>query len=154
MKILNSRRRLVTGVSAALLLLPATGKPKESWASEEDIDQPNEQSESAFIRRAFEMRDLATANGDQGFGGIVVRDGLIVGQAPSRVVTNNDPTAHAEIEAIRDAAKRLNSRRLDGCILYSSFRPCPMCESAAYWAGIARMVSGANATDGGAPHLC
>jgi tRNA(Arg) A34 adenosine deaminase TadA len=74
-----------------------------------------------------------------------------VGSAPSRVVTRTDPTAHAEMEAIRDAAQRLRSRDLVGCVLVSSSRPCRMCETAAMWAGISRMVYGESMTDGGAP---
>jgi tRNA(Arg) A34 adenosine deaminase TadA len=57
----------------------------------------------------------------------VVRAGLIVGQSPSHVVLHQDPTAHAEMEAIRDAARRLGTRNLSGCTLYSSSPPCPMC---------------------------
>ena len=76
---------------------------------------------------------------------------LIVGAAPSRVVTANDPTAHAEMEAIRDAARRLRTRDLSGCTLVSTSRPCRMCEAAAGWAGISRMVYGPTLTDAGAP---
>ena len=85
---------------------------------------------------------------------MVVRDGRIVGQSPSQVVQRRDPTGHAEMEAIRDAARRLGSRDLSGCILYSSSPPCPMCEAAAYWAGIESMVYGRGAQAGGRPRLC
>jgi tRNA(Arg) A34 adenosine deaminase TadA len=85
---------------------------------------------------------------------VVVCDGIIVGQAPSRVVVHQDPSAHAEMEAIRDAASRQASRDLSGCILYSSSRPCPMCEAAAYWARIEKMVHGSGANDAGRPQLC
>ena len=100
------------------------------------------------------MRRLAVESGDQGYGAVVVRAGEIVGQAPSHVVVNGDPTAHAEMEAIRDAARRLGSRNLADCILYSSSPPCPMCEAAAYWAGIEKLVYGSSAVDGGSPRLC
>ena len=100
------------------------------------------------------MRDRAIAMGDQGYGAIVVRAGRVIGQSPSHVVVNGDPTAHAEMEAIRDAAYRLGSRDLSGCILYSSSHACPMCEAAAYWAGIDRMVYGQQAIDAGKPTLC
>jgi tRNA(Arg) A34 adenosine deaminase TadA len=70
------------------------------------------------------------------------------------VLLLNDPTAHAEMEAIRDASRRLGSRMLRGCTLYSSSPACPMCEAAAYWAGIERQVSGAQVYDGGRPELC
>jgi tRNA(Arg) A34 adenosine deaminase TadA len=72
----------------------------------------------------------------------VVKDGKIVGEAPSRVLTNQDPTAHAEMEAIRDAARKLGTRDLSGCELYGSSPACRMCEAAAYWANIARLHPG------------
>jgi tRNA(Arg) A34 adenosine deaminase TadA len=84
---------------------------------------------------------------------VVVRDDRIVGEAPSAVVTTSDPTAHAEMEAIRDAARRLGRRDLSGCTIYASTQPCPMCEAAAAWAGIARVVHGADLVDAGAPRL-
>lgn len=120
----------------------------------EPIPQPEKPGDSAFIARSFEMRRLASELGDQGYGAVVVRDSSIVGQSPSHVIVNGDPTAHAEMEAIRDAANRLGSRDLSGCTLYSSSRACPMCEAAAYWAGITRMVYGNGMTDAGPPSLC
>jgi len=80
-----------------------------------------------------------------------VKGNEIVGEGPSRVVTNQDPTAHAEVVAIRDAAKRLGARDLGECILYGTSQPCRMCETAAYWARISRFVYGADMVDGGAP---
>ena len=103
------------------------------------------------MRRAQALRDEALRNGDQAYGAVVLRGSEIVGAAPSRVVTNTDPTAHAEMEAIRDAARRLRSRDLSGSILVSTSRPCRMCETAAMWAGISRMVYGEQLTDGGPP---
>ncbi len=121
----------------------------------EPITQPEDASDAAFIRRAFEMRDLASRAGDQPYGAIIVdTSGGIVGQAPSRVVVNGDPTAHAEMEAIRDAARRLGLRDLSGHVMYSSSRPCPMCEAAAYWAGLSGMFFGGDGRDAGAPRLC
>jgi len=103
------------------------------------------------MRRAEALRDEALRAGDQPFGAVVLRGELIVGAAPSRVVTASDPTAHAEMEAIRDAARRLRMRDLSGCVLVSTSRPCRMCEAAAGWAGISRMVYGEAMTDAGAP---
>ncbi len=103
------------------------------------------------MARARELRESAQRNGDQPYGAVVWRDGAIVGEAPSRVVLHNDPTAHAEIEAIRDAAKRLGARDLSGCVLVSTSRPCRMCEAAAGWARIDRMVHGDALTDAGRP---
>lgn len=107
--------------------------------------------QDGLIQRAFALRDEAIAAGDQPYGALVARDGIVIGEGPSRVVTNVDPTAHAEMEAIRDAARNLGSRDLGGAILYSSSRPCRMCETAAYWANIGRMVHGRDATDAGPP---
>ena len=106
-----------------------------------------------FMARAAELRAEAVRRGDQPFGAVVVRDGDIVGEGISAVVTRPDPTAHGEVEAIRDAARRLGTRDLAGAELYTTFRPCPMCEAAAYWAGIARIWHGEDIADGGAPRL-
>lgn len=103
------------------------------------------------MRRAEALRDDAMRAGDQPFGAVVLRGDVIVGAAPSRVVTATDPTAHAEMEAIRDAARRLRTRDLSGCVLVSTSRPCRMCEAAAGWASISRMVYGESLTDVGAP---
>jgi len=103
------------------------------------------------MQRAREMRDAAVRAGDQAYGAVVLRGSEIVGAAPSRVVTAADPTAHAEMEAIRDAARRLRTRDLSGCILVSTSRPCRMCEAAAGFARIARMVHGDALTDAGPP---
>ncbi|MSP68371.1 MAG: nucleoside deaminase [Alphaproteobacteria bacterium] len=120
---------------------------------EAPLPQPPEPGPAAFARRAGALRDQAIAAGDQGFGAVVMQGGRIVGEAPSRVVTNGDPTAHAEMEAIRDAARRLGTRSLAGCNLYGSTRACPMCAAAAYWAGIGRLYSGAPPSDDGPPRM-
>ena len=147
------RRRLLAGV---LVVLPTFLSRRASAAAVEspDIEQPDNPGDEAFVGRAFEMRKRAVEIGDQAYGAVVVRDGIIVGQSPSHVVVKQDPTAHAEMEAIRDAARRLGSRDLSDCILYSSSPACPMCEAAAYWADIKRLVSGENTRDGGSPRLC
>jgi tRNA(Arg) A34 adenosine deaminase TadA len=103
------------------------------------------------MRRAEALRDEAVRAGDQPYGAVVLRGEGVVGASPSRVVTNTDPTAHAEMEAIRDAARRLRTRDLSGCVLVSTSRACRMCEAAAGWAGISRMVYGEALTDAGAP---
>jgi tRNA(Arg) A34 adenosine deaminase TadA len=103
------------------------------------------------MAHAYEMRRRAIASGDQAFGAVVVKDGRVVGEGVSAVLTTPDPTAHGEMQAIRDAARRLGSAKLDGCELYTTFRPCPMCETAAYWAGIGRIFHGEAVTDAGAP---
>jgi guanine deaminase len=93
-----------------------------------------------FMRRAIELAQNGIDAGDGGpFGAIVVRDGEIIGEGCNRVTSTNDPTAHAEVVAIRAACQRLNSFQLDGCIIYTSCEPCPMCLGAIYWARPARM---------------
>lgn len=149
----NKRRSLLVALAGAATAM-GVFRPSATGASEDIIVQPESGDDTAFIARAFEMQRRALDSGDQGYGAIVVRDGIIVGQSPSHVVVNRDPTAHAEMEAIRDAARRLDTRDLSGCTLYSSSPACPMCEAAAYWAGIDRMVYGRAARDGGSPQLC
>ena len=135
------------------MLLKAIGLLSLPTAAQTVTAQPSRYSKAEqerFMRRAAELRQQAVAEGDQSYGAVVVKDGKIVGEGPSRVVVNRDPTAHAEMEAIRDAAKRLG-RDLSGCEMYSTSRPCKMCETAAYWAGISRMVFGSELSDAGPP---
>lgn len=87
-----------------------------------------------FMARAIELARLGVENNDGGpFGCVVVKDGEIVGEGNNRVTSTNDPTAHAEVVAIREACKRLNSFQLEGCSVYTSCEPCPMCLGAIYW---------------------
>ena len=104
-----------------------------------------------FIAAAFRMKQEAIASGDQPYGAVVVMDDRIVGYGPSRVVVKQDPTAHAEREAIRAAQAQLRTADLSGCVLYSTSRPCQACERAAAQANISRMIHGAAATDAGQP---
>jgi len=92
-------------------------------------------NDEAFMQEAINL-SIAGMLGNEGgpFGAVVVKDGIIVGRGNNRVTSSNDPTAHAEVVAIRDACANLNSFQLDGCILYTSCEPCPMCLGAIYWA--------------------
>lgn len=74
------------------------------------------------------------------FGAVIVKEGEIIAKAGNRVTENNDPTAHAEILAIREASARLGNFNLKGCILYSSCEPCPMCLGAIYWARLDKVI--------------
>ncbi len=118
------------------------------------IMQPTHAAPEAYIERAFELRRQAVESGDQGYGAAVVKDGQIIGQSQSLVVLNDDPSAHAEMSAIRDAARRVGRSGLRGATLYSSSRPCPMCEAAAFWAGLEGFHFGRAIEDGGTPRLC
>jgi tRNA(Arg) A34 adenosine deaminase TadA len=80
------------------------------------------------------------ANEGGPFGSVVVKAGKVVGRGWNRVLVSNDPTAHAEVEAIRAAARKLKRFDLSDCVIYASCQPCPMCLSAIYWAGIRRVV--------------
>ena len=146
------RRLWLCGAGLVGVSLAMTARGRAARAGE-PIVQPDAPGPQAFMDRAFAMRRRAEAAGDQPYGAVVVRDGRLVGEAPSAVVTSRDPTAHAEMAAIRDAASRLGRRDLGGCTLYSSSRPCPMCEAAASWAGIERMIHGAALADAGAPRV-
>lgn len=149
----QTRRMLL---SAATLAIPtlASGSVFSMDSKSVPITQPGQADDESFIQRAFEMRGVAIDSGDQAYGACVVLDEVIVGQSPSLVVLHRDPTAHAEMQAIRDAAARLGRRDLSDCTLYSSSQACPMCAAAAYWANIKRMVYGRQANDGGRPGLC
>lgn len=81
------------------------------------------------------------------FGCVVVKDGEIVGKGNNKVTSTNDPTAHAEVNAIRDACKNLNSFQLEGCEIYTSCEPCPMCLGAIYWARPDKVYYGSNQID-------
>jgi tRNA(Arg) A34 adenosine deaminase TadA len=87
-----------------------------------------------FLREAIRVASDNVASGGGPFGAIVVRDAEVVARAANRVTTSNDPTAHAEVEAIREACRVLGTFQLEGCEIYSSSEPCPMCLGAIYWA--------------------
>jgi guanine deaminase len=98
------------------------------------------EQDKEFMRRAFELAQNGVDAGKGGpFGAVVVKDGKIVGEGCNRVTSTNDPTAHAEVVAIRAACQNLNNFQLDDCVIYTSCEPCPMCLGAIYWARPALM---------------
>lgn len=113
--------------------------------------QPATTGRTDFAARAMALRDEAIRRGDQPYGAVVVRDGAIVGEGVSAVVTLRDPDAHAERVALAAARRRLATVDLAGCELYGSARACALCEAAAARAGIVRMYYGPGATDAGTP---
>ena len=101
-----------------------------------------------FIKEAIEMAKTNVGTGIGGpFGALVVKDGKIVGRGVNKVTSTNDPTAHAEVVAIRDACKNIDNYQLDDCIIYASCEPCPMCLGAIYWARPKMLVFAAHNTD-------
>jgi tRNA(Arg) A34 adenosine deaminase TadA len=100
-----------------------------------------------FMREAIQLSVENVKKGGGPFGAIVVKDGKIIGKGVNRVVANNDATAHAEVLAIRNACKNLNSFDLSGSVIYTSCEPCPMCLGAIYWAQISRICFGNNRND-------
>jgi guanine deaminase len=93
------------------------------------------EQDRTFMMRAIELAKKGVEMNDGGpFGCIVVKGGEIIGEGNNRVTSTNDPTAHAEVIAIREACHRLGAFQLDGCTVYTSCEPCPMCLGAIYWA--------------------
>lgn len=106
-----------------------------------------EQAEK-FMRRAIELGRKGMQAGDGGpFGALVVKNGKIIGEGWNRVISSNDPTAHGEIAAIRDACRNISTYDLSGSELYTSGQPCPMCLSAIYWARLDRIFYGFDIED-------
>jgi len=95
-----------------------------------------------FMREALRLAALAAAQGEVPVGAVVVRDGRIIGRGSNRPITTNDPTAHAEIVALREAAAAEGNYRLPGCELYVTLEPCAMCVGAMVHARIGRIVYG------------
>jgi len=97
-------------------------------------------SHERFVRRAIELAQRGVDDGLGGpFGCVIVKNGEIVGEGCNEVTSTNDPTAHAEVVAVREACRNLNSCQLTGCDVYTSCEPCPMCLGAIYWARPARI---------------
>ncbi|MCC7113050.1 MAG: hypothetical protein IT520_01565 [Burkholderiales bacterium] len=144
----DTRRRRVVAWLALAPAVPATAK---SDASPSPIAQPPVPGPRAWAGRALALRDEAVRRGDQPYGAVVVRDGVIVGEGVSAVVTRADPAAHAERVAIADALRRSGSPDLAGASLYGSSPACGACRAAARDARIARLYHGADAVDDGPP---
>ena len=101
------------------------------------------------LQKAVALSKQSIDNGSSPFGCIIVNaDGKIVGEGYNRVALDNDPTAHGEVTAIRNACKNLGTFDLSGCILYTSCEPCPMCLNACKWANIAEVYFAADGFDG------
>jgi len=106
-----------------------------------------EADDAQWLGRAIELATLNVGNGGGPFGAVVVRDGLAVAEGQNRVTSTLDPTAHAEVVAIRAACRSLGDFSLAGSTLYASCEPCPLCLSAALWARVDRVVFAADRDD-------
>ena len=95
-----------------------------------------------FMQQAIDLSIENVANDGGPFGAVIVRDGEVIATGTNRVTATCDPTAHAEVSAIRAACAKLGDFKLAGCTIYSSCEPCPMCLSALYWAGVERIFYG------------
>ena len=148
-----ARRFLVAALLLAPLASLARARAAIAQAASSPPVQPNEKTKAGFLTRARALRDQAVREGDQAYGAVVVRDGEIVGEGRNYVVLHSDPTAHAELLAVRDAARRLNKRDLSDCDVYSTATPCPMCQGALYWARIRRYHTDTTPEAGVVPKL-
>ena len=100
------------------------------------------QADREFMQQAIELSKENVLNGGGPFGAVIVRDGKVIATGTNRVTANNDPTAHAEVNAIRSACAKEGTFKLEGCTCYTSCEPCPMCLAALYWAGVERIFYG------------
>lgn len=104
-----------------------------------------------FMLKAIQLAQQGmNANEGGPFGAVVVKDGVIIGEGNNKVTSTNDPTAHAEVTAIREACKKRNTFDLTGCEIYTSCEPCPMCLSAIYWARISKIYYACNRSEAAA----
>ncbi len=104
-------------------------------------------NDNLFITEAIQLAIQSVTKGGGPFGAVIVKNNKIIGRGNNQVTLNNDPSAHAEITAIRDACKNINDFNLTNTTLYASCEPCPMCMSAIYWARISRVVYAATGND-------
>lgn len=110
-------------------------------------DKNETMTKEELMGKAIELSEENVANGGGPFGAVIARDGEIVATGVNRVTANNDPTAHAEVSAIRAACQKLNTFDLSGCEIYTSCEPCPMCLGAIYWAHIDKIYFGNDKDD-------
>lgn len=104
------------------------------------LKMKNNDQHEKFMKLAIQLSEQNVLKAQGGpFGAVIVKDGKIIAKSANKVTTTNDPTAHAEVSAIRSACKKLRTFDLTGCIVYTSCEPCPMCLSAIYWAKIERI---------------
>lgn len=126
---------------------------KEHFGKEQSTkEQPGKEftkEQKGFMQKAIDLSERASLKEKSGgvFGAVIVKDGKIIAEGYNQVLKTNDPTWHAEIQAIREASKKLGTPHLEGCVLYTSAECCPMCLAAAYWAHLDCIYYGARVED-------
>lgn len=110
-------------------------------------DAAHQQQDARWLAEAVDLAVDNVARGGGPFGALVVREGAVIATGVNAVTTTNDPTAHAEVVAIRAACQALDDFRLSGCVLVSSCEPCPLCLAAALWARVDRVIYAADRHD-------
>jgi tRNA(adenine34) deaminase len=118
--------------------------------TEKNLADMRSRDDAAWMELALEQASLAAEAGEVPVGALVIRDGEMIGRGHNRNLLDNDPTAHAEIVALRQAAARVGNHRLSGCTLFATIEPCSMCAGALIHARIARLVYGATDIKAGA----
>lgn len=121
--------------------------PKLFGPDTEPIYKNYTDEDALYMQMAIDLSIENVANGGGPFGAVIVRDGQILATGVNRVTATNDPTAHAEVTAIRNACANVGDFKLTGATVYSSCEPCPMCLSALYWAGVKRICYGNTKAD-------
>ncbi len=134
---------MYTALAIVLIVLMAS-----LFAAASACSRPDEGAEEAFMEEALKEAYAGIRAGDGGpFGCVIVKDKRIIGRGHNRVLLKQDPTCHGEMEAIRDACEKTGSFDLQGCALYTTAEPCPMCLGAIMWANIREVYYGCNRTD-------
>ena len=105
------------------------------------------EKDKEFMREAIRLADESVSHGGGPFGAVIVKDDMIIAGSSNSVTIDNDPTAHAEVNTIRQACRKLNTFDLSGCAIYTSCEPCPMCLGAIYWAHLSHVFYGNHRKD-------
>lgn len=135
-------KKLITMLGSAMLLFGFPAQAQTPQADASGTAQADVLTKEKLMRTAIRLSEQNVAAGGGPFGAVIARDGRIVATGTNRVTPDCDPTAHAEVSAIRAAAKKLGTFDLSGCEIYTSCEPCPMCLGAIYWARLDRMYYG------------
>lgn len=135
-------KRTIAILGAAMLLCGFPAQAQQQQTPPAGTEQAGTLTKEELMREAIRLSEQNVAAGGGPFGAVIARDGRIIATGTNRVTPDCDPTAHAEVSAIRAAAKKLGTFDLSGCEIYTSCEPCPMCLGAIYWARLDRMYYG------------